>query len=509
MQLSHKDFGRTWVSEAPGSGPLARPDIFYVPPEITAQIFRACIPPKDLVNHSEEEISHTPMFSGVCKWTPFDLAQVCRDWRSIAFRTRELWQSIAIIGPKRCHLHRAIIWIDNVGHYPIDIVLEQKSDSDEEREVIAELMSLFAVRVASWRLIAFTFFGPKPLTPSNLLVRCITTLAQEKNSILHHALFDFHPHPYDGAEEWEISSILEIFSALQKIPSLAALYWSAAFTPGLKFSRNLVHLDLDSPISIEDLIENVVRSPHLQYLYARNVTSTIVPIHNAFMRQDDDMDVDMENIPRVALPALLHLSIAFNQVDPAPFLDRLALPSLTFLELVGVNPEDLYVVRQLLQVSQCQLGAFLVDLSTPAPEADIMDWLQMEELQCVERLDIHADVTNDIVKMLHRPALHGPKAATGETYFPELKDLTLTLRIAGIDDRDLLRTLGSRFWTPFNEPGWQKELKTATVFLSPEDLTPRLKVYERMFRQGVELNQDGWRNYDSRKLEFLQLSELM
>ena len=499
------DFRLTWVSEVPESGPPP-PGIRHVPFEITQKIFLACMAPEDLDKNAEEDMSRTPVFSSKSKWTPFVLAQVCHVWRSVAFETRQLWQSIAIVGPNRCHLHRARIWIANVGTHPIDIGLVQKSDSEEEREAIMELMTLFAQRVASWRLVAFTFYGPKPLTPPNLFAQCITALAQEKNPNLSHALFDFDPHPYDGAQRWEVSTILEIFNALQNISSLVALDWSAAFTPGLKFSRSLVHLDLASPIGIEDLIENLIRLPQLQYLYARNVTPTIVPIHDAaVVHQGDDMDVDMEDTSRVVLPALLHLCVAFNQVDPAPFFDRVTLPSLVFLELVGLDPEDIHLVRELLQVSRCTLDGFLVSLNLPTTEAQVVDWLQMEELQCVERLSVDADITDDVVKMLHRPALHGAKAALGQTYFPNLKELTLKFQTAGIDDGDLLRTLGSRFWTTFDEPGWRKELSTANVFVSPEDLTARMKAYELMFKQNTKLNRDGWRGYDKRRLEFLEL----
>lgn len=464
--------------------------------------------PEVLDKNSVENMSRTPVFSSKSNWTPFVLAQVCQAWRSVAFQTRQLWQSITIIGPNRCHLYRAQIWIANVGTYPIDINLEQKSDNEEEREAMGELMTLFAHRVASWRLVSFTFYGPKPLIPPNLLAHCITTLARQKNPQLRQALFDFNPPSCDGDELWEVSSLLEIFSALQKIPSLEALKWrAAAFTPGLNFSRNLVHLDLASPICIEDLIENLVRSPRLQYLYARNVTPTIVPIHNAaVVHEDDDMDVDMENAPRIVLPALLHLCVVFNEVDPAPFFDRVILPSLKFLELVGLDPEDIYLVRQLLQVSQCKLGTFLFTLNLPTTEAEVIDWLQMEELQWIEQLSVDAEITDDVVRMLHRPALHGAKVATGETYFPNLKELMLTFQNAGIDDGNLLRTLGSRFWTPFDKPGWREELTTAEVFVFPQDLTARMKAYELMFRQSAELSIDGWRGYDKRKLQFLRLN---
>ena len=451
-------------------------------------------------------MSRTPVFNSKSKWTPFVLAQVCHEWRSIAFKTRQLWQSITIIGPNRCHLHRARIWIANIGHYPIDIVLQQETDAEEEREAIAELMTLFAQRVVSWRFVSFTLFGPEPLIPPNLLIQCITTLAREENPILHQALFNFDPHPYHGAEWWEIPSLVEIFNLLQKVASLVALNWKAAFTPGLKFSRNLVHLDLASPISIEDLIENLVRSPQLQYLYARNVTPAIVPTHNAvIMREDDVMDVDMEDTPRVVLPALSNLCLSFNEVNPEPFFDRIVLPSLALLELRAIDHEDLHLVRQLLQVSQCRLSSFLFSLNLPTTEEEVIDWLQMEEVQCVQRLSVDADIGDDVVKMLHRPALRGAKAASEGTYFPNLKKLSLTFQNAGIDDGDLLRTLGSRFWTPHDKPGWQQELWTAEIAVFSEDLTARMKAYERMFRQNTELNRDGWRGYDKRKLEFFQL----
>jgi len=162
-------------------------------------------------------------------------------------------------------------------------------------------------------------------------------------------------------------------------------------------------------------------------------------------------------------------------------------------------------VRQLLQVSQCRLSSFLFSLNLPTTEEEVIDWLQMEEVQCVQRLSVDADIGDDVVKMLHRPALRGAKAASEGTYFPNLKKLSLTFQNAGIDDGDLLRTLGSRFWTPYYKPGWQQELWTAEIAVFSEDLTARMKAYERMFRQNTELNRDGWRGYDKRKLEFFQL----
>jgi len=76
--------------------------------------------------------------------------------RSVAFETRQFWQSIAIVGPNSID---AILgtWIANAGTYLINVGLVQKFDSEEEREAIMELMTLFAQRVVSWRLVAFTF----------------------------------------------------------------------------------------------------------------------------------------------------------------------------------------------------------------------------------------------------------------------------------------------------------------------------------------------------------------
>ncbi|KIM37312.1 hypothetical protein M413DRAFT_423542 [Hebeloma cylindrosporum] len=480
---SARDLRRIWVSKISEDRPTP-PDTFYVPAEITRDIFRACLPPEDPVDNlsSEEEMSYTPVFSRNSKWTPFELAQVCRDWRSNAFETRELWQSIVIIGPKRCHLHRARLWIANVGPHPIDIVLEQTSDSDEEREVTGELMTLFAQRLTSWRKVSFTFFGPKPLIPSNLLVQSIAAIARERDPKLRDALFNFNLQSHAHPERWEVSSLIEIFHSLQNISSLVALRWSAAFTPGLKFSRNLVFLDLDSPISMVDLIENLVRSPQLQSLLARNVTQTIVPIHNAVMHQGDDMDVDMENVPRVVLPALQQLSIIFKQVNPVPFFDRVSLPSLTVLELLGLGPQQLYLVRQLLQVSECTLDGFGFFLNTPMTQEQVIDWLQLEEIQLVRRLSIYAEITDDIVNMLHRPALYGTKADTGETYFPNLTTLKLGFVKQGIDDGNVLRMLGSRFWAPIDRPEWP-ELSNAKVHGFPEDInTARLRGYKQRLK---------------------------
>jgi hypothetical protein len=219
------------------------------------------------------------------------------------------------------------------------------------------------------------------------------------------------------------------------------------------------------------------------------------------------MDFDMvENIPRMVLPALLHFRVSFIQVDPTALLDRITLPSLVVLELLGLDSEDIYLVRQLLQVSQCTLTTFIFSLNLPTTEDQIIDWLQMEELQRVERLEVDADITDNILKMLNRPALHGSKAANRETYFPDLKDMVLTLQSPGIDDGQLLRMLGSRFWTPCNEPGWERELCTAKVWISPEDFTAPMNAYQLMINLSAQQNRDGWRGYDHRKLEFSELS---
>ncbi|KAJ6589946.1 hypothetical protein DFH09DRAFT_1140499 [Mycena vulgaris] len=59
--------------------------VFSLPPEITQQIFRACLP----------SIGASPA-QPLSQQAPVVLTHICRDWRAIALDTPELWQSIAV-----------------------------------------------------------------------------------------------------------------------------------------------------------------------------------------------------------------------------------------------------------------------------------------------------------------------------------------------------------------------------------------------------------------------------
>ncbi|KAJ6589949.1 hypothetical protein DFH09DRAFT_1140504 [Mycena vulgaris] len=57
---------------------------FSLPPEITQQIFGACLP--DAGSRPTKRSQQAPLL----------LTQICKEWRAIALDTPQLWQSITV-----------------------------------------------------------------------------------------------------------------------------------------------------------------------------------------------------------------------------------------------------------------------------------------------------------------------------------------------------------------------------------------------------------------------------
>ncbi|KAJ7838815.1 hypothetical protein B0H13DRAFT_2102725 [Mycena leptocephala] len=123
------------VQDPPG-GSLVNQNcpILMIPPEITAEIFTHCLP--DSI--SPPELDAAPLL----------LERICRDWRTIARDSPELWTSLKI---HRSGFPAGLIetWLSRAQTLPLSLVLEVSTWEDEEWNA-APVVAVFGRHSQTW-----------------------------------------------------------------------------------------------------------------------------------------------------------------------------------------------------------------------------------------------------------------------------------------------------------------------------------------------------------------------
>ncbi|KAJ6510381.1 hypothetical protein C8R45DRAFT_792247, partial [Mycena sanguinolenta] len=115
--------------------------ILDFPPEITSVIFKHCV----LDAYNEEW--HKEGFSTLSeKSAPLLLGRICRQWRSIAWSTPELWTAIQVECPYFIEsvLPRLDLWLLRTGSLPLAIDIKYRLHPDTSSDGLRELVQRHA-----------------------------------------------------------------------------------------------------------------------------------------------------------------------------------------------------------------------------------------------------------------------------------------------------------------------------------------------------------------------------
>ncbi|KAF8149124.1 hypothetical protein B0H34DRAFT_679423 [Crassisporium funariophilum] len=417
----------------------------------------------------------TPYFSPECPLDPFYLGQVCRLWRHVSFLTRKLWTHITIVHPKPIHLARAKMWVERAGNYPIDIIVCQSDNPSEEEYDTTESLLADVFRIPElWRKVEFYFNGriPRMFVPRLAAIATSEISQLDAACVALRSLLDVSLHH----EKWEALCVDEIWRLLQDIPSLTTLQWQASYTPGTRLSSGIQILDLYSPIGVDEFLNQFCSAVNLQALVIRDLSES-----TSLTDMPEHAWLSVWNAPQIVFPHLHTLEIT-TVLEIRQTLGWLVLPSLSCLKLAGtgISHDNHQDVIGLFRRSLCKLSTFYLECPGLA-EDEIITWMDMPQLCDIHSLTLLAvDITDIVLLALSRPALHGSQAC----YFKKLKHLVIGTCSPQIDDGNLLRMVGSRFWTVPSVLGQDlpgTELETATIAVM--DKTSELVAYQGMLNK--------------------------
>ncbi|KAF8186651.1 hypothetical protein BJ912DRAFT_927001 [Pholiota molesta] len=481
----------------------SRPPISRIPAEVLQEIFLFT-----LLSPSDSDAifspgTYTPIISESSSATPFPLSNVNRQWRDIINNTPALWRSITVVAPHPNLLYRAELWLERSRNYSLDIAIMQYHITEEISDATDKLLAMFAVHKARWRSVNFLFhLGISPAVTNTLV-----DLQHLPRSRLQDATISSGDD--DDARGPPGCNADAVYKALQGIPTLRKLSWKSSYiTPHARFGAQLQFLELESPICIKELADNVARCPNLIYLSAHHILAS-----TSLERRS--LPIVLSNLVVLILTmAMLPGAAPAGALSFVPFLERFAVPSLAQLQLKNItdHPDDAdddaaprpntrTAVQALLQRSQCHLKSLNVHI-LDAPAAEVRAWMNTTGIDAVEMLCVSgAEIDDTVLEMLTRE--HGDFAARGR--FPHLKQLGLSLCEESVDEGVLLRMLGSRFWTPVSvvrsavdDPRKRQELLSAHVWVS--ECTPNMMKYEKMINMCAERIRE-WKR-EGRELRF-------
>ncbi|PPQ74185.1 hypothetical protein CVT24_012736 [Panaeolus cyanescens] len=454
-----------------------RAPILGLPVELIREILKASLEPTE--EEEDYRPCHYPIVSEGCRRSPIELSHVCRLWRNIVNNAPELWSQITFIHPSYRQLEPTAHWLARLkDHNPLTIYLYQFGDDSgyENDDSLGPLLNLLMTKAHHWHVIDFRLNGS--VNPD--VMESLSRIQNVSSSTLVDARISVNPDNATGS-----SGILPIFKAwdaFRKVSSLSSFRWRAPFTPGTVYSSKIRVLEINSPISVEVLLENLQSCPLLELL---NVDKVELASDSIIVDpQHRDMPVDPPAL--VVLPHLIHLHIS-AKVSLYDIFTRLHAPSLHILQIAGLDVRERKHLLNFLRKNDhplSNLGLQFVSRGNPGQDTHLSanetkDYLQAlyDYLQLVRSLHI-IGATFDLkcIEVFQRPMT---AALECEDFFPHLENLGLSKIDAAVDEGVLLRMLSSRYWD-FSSRTKRKVALLQEAKIHVDELTDETEKYVNM-----------------------------
>ncbi|KAG6899055.1 hypothetical protein C0993_001320 [Termitomyces sp. T159_Od127] len=318
---------------------------------------------------------------------PMALAQVCGQWRIVAFYTPLLWSSIDI---QVCYDKRQLApllghCLSLSGNSPLDVRFVECIATDPEvsrqNPRTAEIMSLSVTQAYRWKTNDFTFLLQIPAIISGLSPGSSPLL--ETASII------------SRDADTDMASLEKVRRTVHSSPSLRNGRWVMEY-----LERNLDEIPWGQLTTIEVTasLESLLRIlPLCQNLVELRYTD------NFALRLQSSNECQSKGI--IMLPSVQSLTLRINQPTNT-VLDHLTLPALLSFDVHVCKGDTERVhasaLKDLLTRSGCHLQAFTYD--SPAAEAEevVTEILSFPELSSLVALDIRHRTTDKLMHLLKR-----------------------------------------------------------------------------------------------------------
>jgi hypothetical protein len=341
-----------------------------IPPEITAEIFTHCLP--DSI--SPPELDAAPLL----------LERICRDWRTIARDSPELWTSLKI---HRSGFPAGLIetWLSRAQTLPLSLVLEVSTWEDEEWNA-APVVAVFGRHSQTWYDVTLDI----PFEQLYLLRPDLSLPLLERLTIGSHYFPPTHPP----------------LKAFKNSPALRRLTLQLAIHP------TLLQLPWTQITSFESQSYHSMPEQILAILQCTpNVVECTVAIHN---------ESELHPLPDVApLMFLTSLSFETGTTETMDIFDHISAPALQVLDFSHILFSGRELVARLhpiLSKPDCQLRELRIRIDGDKPRED--DFIALLQTQpALEKFELVEGSLGLLIAICRR-------LSDGSPFLPRLGSLT-------------------------------------------------------------------------------------
>jgi hypothetical protein len=373
-----------------------------LPVEILQEIFFQCLPNLSSI-HALPGFWRQESFASQ-KNAPLLLCNVCKQWRTVAISSPNLWTTMSVIirlGVAVPAPDLVSLWLYRSGALPLNLALYQQNESPANRIVTGHILTLFKRHISQWGDIHLELHGYSDHQSF--------TLNEQAGLLLHK--FRLHASQlYPDQEK-------DLFTVLHHAPRLASLHVSRI--PDLDLFGGspipipwpqLVHLCLDYVPAVGTALHILNMSPGLETCHMKvDAARGSLLYHSS------------------GLSKLYALSINLASEFLACFFEQLTLPQLVELTIFVRGPLEQY------GWAQEQFDAFLTRSSCHIRRLEIHDtgMNSLEFTACIQHMGLQAlaelivddtrgwtwdpFVTQEALRLLTFPVIPGQAYAYGTT----------------------------------------------------------------------------------------------
>jgi hypothetical protein len=373
-----------------------------IPVEILQEIFFQCLPNPSSI-HALPGFWCQELFASP-KNAPLLLCNVCKQWRTVAISSPNLWATMSVI----VRLGVAVpapdllsLWLYRSGALPLNLALYQQNECPANRAVTGHILRLFKRHISRWGDIHLEIHGYSDHQ----------SLALDEQAGLQLHKFRLHASQLYPEQEKDLFTVLHHAPRLEslhvsRIPDLDLFGVSPIPIPW----PQLVHLCLDYVPAVGTALHILNMCPGLETCHMK-----VDAARGSFLCHPS------------GLSKLRTLSINLASESLACFLEQLTLPQLVDLTIFVRGPLEQY------GWAQEQFDAFLIRSSCRVRRLEIHDtgMNSLEFTACIQHVGLQAlaelivddtrgwtwdpFVTQEALRLLTFPALRGQACAYGAT----------------------------------------------------------------------------------------------
>ncbi|KAF8186902.1 hypothetical protein K438DRAFT_1835241 [Mycena galopus ATCC 62051] len=305
--------------------------VLEIPPEITVQIFAHCLPH----SISAPRIDSAPLLFG----------RICRDWRTIALNSPELWTSLKI--DRGIPVALSETWLARAQGMPLSLELEASSFNDEEWDY-SEVLVVFKQHSRTWRDVTLDI----PAEQMHLLGTDLPLPLLERLDI------------------WSLSDTEPTYSAFRNAP---ALRW---LTLGLYAHPTVLQLPWTQITTLQCRSGALTPTELLIILsYMPNITNC------AFTTYNESESDPLPDVTRLGSLTSLSLETDLSE-GMSQIFDHISVPALRILDLSSILFSGRVLVsrlRSFLSRSDCRLRELFIRIDGDKPcEKDFIELLEIQ-----------------------------------------------------------------------------------------------------------------------------------